>query len=122
MDGFEVMPIYKAAPLGDLFVTCTGDIQVIDESSLKLMKDGAILANAGHFNVEIDIHALEKISQSQRRISDSIEEFTLDDGRRLYLLGEGRLVNLVCGEGHPAGVMDLSFSDQALALEYLIKK
>jgi len=121
MDGFEVMPIYKAASLGDLFVTCTGDIQVIEESSLKLMKDGAILANAGHFNVEIDIHALKKISQSRRRISDSIEEFTLDDGRRLYLLGEGRLVNLVCGEGHPAWVMDLSFSDQALALEYLTK-
>lgn len=121
MDGLEVMPIYKAAPLGDLFVTCTGDIQVIDETCLRLMKDGAILANAGHFNVEIDIQALEKISQSRRRISDSIEEFTLDGGRRLYLLGEGRLVNLVCGEGHPAGVMDLSFSDQALALEYLTK-
>jgi len=122
MDGFQVLPINKAAEFGDIFITCTGNIKVISEAEFLKMKDGAILANAGHFNVEIDLRALEKLSPSSRKISELIQEFSLKDGRRLYLLGEGRLVNLVCGEGHPAGVMDLSFSNQALCLEYLIRE
>lgn len=122
MDGYQVMPIKDAAPLGDLFVTCTGNLKVISRESFQVMKDGAILANAGHFNVEIDLEALEEMKIDEKDFTPLIREYTLKDGRRVYLLGEGRLVNLVCGEGHPAGVMDLSFATQALSLEYLVKE
>lgn len=121
MDGFEVMPIADAARIGDIFVTATGDINVISKDCFKLMKDGAILCNTGHFNVEIDIEALKKISRKKRLIRDYVEEFTLKSGRRLYLLGEGRLINLAAAEGHPSAVMDMSFANQALSVEYLVK-
>jgi len=121
MDGFRVMPLIKAAPLGDIFVTATGNINVIDRRHMELMKDGAILANAGHFNVEINLKALEELSVSKRRIRPNLEEYRLRDGRRLYLLAEGRLVNLAAAEGHPSEVMDMSFSNQALVAEYLWK-
>jgi len=119
MDGFDVMPIADAASLGDLFITATGNTQVIGKHALERLKDGAILANAGHFNVEIDLEALALLSASRRMVSEHIEEFVFADGRHTYLLGSGRLVNLACGEGHPAGVMDLSFTNQALCVEYL---
>ncbi len=121
MDGFRVMPLMEAAPLGDIFVTSTGDINVIDRKHMKLMKSGAILANAGHFNVEINIPALEEMSVSKRRMRRSLDEYRLKDGRKLYLLAEGRLVNLAAAEGHPSEVMDMSFGDQALVAEYLWK-
>lgn len=121
MDGFEVMPIMEAARLGDIFVTATGDINVISKSCFRLMKDGAILCNTGHFNVEIDIDALRKASIKRRLIRDYIEEFTLKTGKRLYLLGEGRLINLAAAEGHPSAVMDMSFANQALSVEYIVK-
>lgn len=121
MDGFQVMPIAEAAKVGDIFVTVTGDKNVIDQSHLKVMKDGAILANSGHFNVEINIPALEKMSRSKRTIRTFVDEYTLKDGRHLYLLGEGRLINLAAAEGHPASVMDMSFANQALCLEYILK-
>ncbi len=121
MDGSQVMPMAEAARIGDIFITVTGDKHVIDKSHLELMKDGAIVANSGHFNVEINIPALEKMAQSKRRIRTSVDEYTLADGRRIYLLGEGRLINLAAAEGHPASVMDMSFADQALCLEYLVK-
>jgi len=119
MDGFLVMPMAQAARIGDIFVTATGDVRVITEEHLRLMKDGAVLANTGHFNVEIDIPALERLAVSRRRVRDFVEEFLLADGRRLYLLGEGRLINLAAAEGHPASVMDMSFANQALGAEYL---
>lgn len=122
MDGFQVMPIKEASPLGDIFVTCTGNLKVISREALEVMKDGAILANAGHFNVEIDLDALDQMKIKEKNLTPVLKEYTLSDGRKLFLLGEGRLVNLVCGEGHPAGVMDLSFSTQALSLEYLVKE
>jgi adenosylhomocysteinase len=121
MDGFSVMPLKTAARLGDIFVTVTGDKGVIDLPHLKAMKDGAILANSGHFNVEINIPALESLAKSRRTIRGFVEEFVLKDGRRLFLLGEGRLINLAAAEGHPASVMDMSFADQALSLEYMVK-
>lgn len=121
MDGFELMPIMEAARLGDIFVTATGDINVISKSCFRLMKDGAILCNTGHFNVEIDIDALRKASIKRRLIRDYIEEFTLKTGKRLYLLGEGRLINLAAAEGHPSAVMDMSFANQALSVEYIVK-
>lgn len=121
MDGYEVMPITEAARIGDIFVTATGDINVISKDCFKLMKDGAILCNTGHFNVEIDIDTLKKISKKRRIIRDYIEEFTLKTGKRLYLLGEGRLINLAAAEGHPSAVMDMSFANQALSVEYLVK-
>jgi adenosylhomocysteinase len=121
MDGFQVMPIKAAARIGDIFVTVSGDKNVIDLPHLKLMKDGAILANSGHFNVEINIPALESLSTGKKRIRSFVDEYTLKDGRCLYLLGEGRLINLAAAEGHPASVMDMSFADQALCLEYLVK-
>jgi adenosylhomocysteinase len=119
MDGFRVMPLKEAAPIGDFFVTATGDINVIDRGHLERMKDGAVLANAGHFNVEISIPSLEALSASKRRIRQNLEEYRLRDGRRLYLLAEGRLVNLAAAEGHPSEVMDMSFANQALSAEYL---
>jgi adenosylhomocysteinase len=121
MDGFQVMPILEAARIGDVFITITGDINVIDKAALEVMKDGAILANSGHFDVEINIPALEGLTRSQRQIRPSVEEYTLKDGRHLYLLAEGRVVNLAAAEGHPATVMDMSFANQALCLEHLVK-
>jgi adenosylhomocysteinase len=121
MDGFQVMPLVKAATLGDVFITATGDNNVIDEIHLDKMKDGAILANSGHFNVEINIPALEKKAKNKRQIRPFVDEYALTDGRKLYLLGEGRLINLAAAEGHPASVMDMSFANQALSLEYLVK-
>jgi len=121
MDGFMVMPMRKAAEIGDIFVTSTGDINVIRREHMEHMKDGAILANSGHFNVEISIPDLESLSASKRVIRPNTEEYNLRDGRRLYLLGEGRLVNLAAAEGHPSEVMDMSFADQALCVEHLAK-
>ncbi len=121
MDGYQVMPLIKACEMGGIFITTTGDTSVIDKAHFLQMKDGAIVANSGHFNVEIDIPALESLAKSKRRIRTSVDEYTLGDGRRIYLLGEGRLVNLAAAEGHPASVMDLSFANQALSLEYLSK-
>jgi len=121
MDGFQVMPLIEAAKLGNIFTTTTGDKNVIDKAHLQVMKDGAILANSGHFNVEINIPALESLAQSKQRIRPFVDEYTLNDGRRLYLLGEGRLINLAAAEGHPASVMDMSFANQALCLEYLVE-
>ncbi len=119
MDGFEVTTMEKAAPQGDLFITATGDIHVIDEGHLQAMKDGAIVCNSGHFNVEINIPALEKLSKEKRRVRDFVDQYTLTDGRRINLLAEGRLVNLSAAEGHPASVMDMSFANQALGVEYI---
>ncbi len=121
LDGFMVMPIAEAAPIGDIFVTVTGDVGVISEQAFRKMKDGAIVANSGHFNVEIDIPALKKLSKSTRRIREFVEEYTLKNGRRVYLLGEGRLINLAAAEGHPSQVMDMSFANQALSAEYMAK-
>ncbi len=121
MDGYQVMPLIKAAKIGDIFITATGAINVIDKGHLSQMKDGAILANSGHFNVEINIPALEKLAKAKRQIRPFVDEYTLADGQRLYLLGEGRLINLTAAEGHPASVMDMSFANQALCLEHLIK-
>ncbi len=122
MDGYRVMPMGEAARLGDVFVTVTGDVSILREEHFKAMKDGAILANSGHFNVEISIPDLEKMSKAKRRIRDYVDEYTLKDGRRLYLLGEGRLINLAAAEGHPASVMDMSFANQALCAEYIKKE
>ncbi len=121
MDGYQVMPLMAAARVGDIFITASGDKNVIDKAHLQLMKDGAILANSGHFNVEINIPALEAMAQSRRRIRPFVDEYTLPDDRHLYLLGEGRLINLAAAEGHPASVMDMSFANQALCLEYMVK-
>lgn len=121
MDGFQVLPMTDAARIGDVFVTATGDIHVIDEAHLHLMKDGAILANSGHFNVEINIPALEKLAKEKRRVRDFVDQYIMPDGRRLNLLAEGRLVNLSAAEGHPASVMDMSFANQALGVEYIVK-
>jgi adenosylhomocysteinase len=115
------MPMDEAAQIGDFFCTVTGDINVIRKEHFDKMKDGAIVANSGHFNVEIDIPALEKSATSRRTIRDYLEEFTMSDGRRIVLLGEGRLINLAAAEGHPSSVMDMSFANQALASEYLVK-
>jgi adenosylhomocysteinase len=119
MDGFSVMPMMEAAQIGDIFCTATGDINVFDTHHFAVMKDGAILANSGHFNVEINIPALESMSQDKRRVRHQLDEYVLEDGRRLYLAGEGRLVNLAAAEGHPASVMDMSFANQAVSLAYL---
>jgi len=121
MNGFRVMPIAEAAALGDMFVTTTGDISVIRKEHMQKMKDGAILANSGHFNVEINIKDLEELATSKRNIRPNLDEYELEDGRKLYLLAEGRLVNLASAEGHPAEVMDMSFANQALCVEYIIK-
>jgi adenosylhomocysteinase len=122
MDGYQVMPLLNAAKIGDVFVTVTGNTHVIDRTHIARMKDGAILANSGHFNVEINIPALESITTSKRRTRPFVDEYVLADRRRIYLLGEGRLINLAAAEGHPASVMDMSFANQALGLEYLVKK
>jgi adenosylhomocysteinase len=121
MDGFRVMPMSSAAPQGDIFITATGDINVLDKDHFEVMKSGAIMANSGHFNVEINIPALEGLAVEIRRVREFLDEYILGDGRRLYLAGEGRLVNLAAAEGHPSAVMDMSFANQALAAEYMVK-
>ncbi len=119
MDGYRVMPMAEAAPIGDFFITVTGDIKVLRKEHFEAMKDGAIVCNSGHFNVEIDIPALAKMAKRMRTIRDFVDEYTLSDGRRLNLLGEGRLINLASAEGHPSSVMDMSFANQALSAEHL---
>ena len=121
MDGYRVMPMSRAAEVGDIFVTVTGNMSVIREEHFVKMKDGAIVANSGHFNVEIDLDALAKLAQSRRVVRPFVEEFSLRGGRRVYVLGEGRLINLAAAEGHPAVVMDMSFANQALSAEYMVK-
>jgi len=121
MDGYRVMPMAEAAKIGDIFITVTGNIKVLNKSHFEAMKDGAIVCNSGHFNVEIDIPALETLSKRKRLIRDFIEEYTLMDGKRINLLGEGRLINLAAAEGHPSSVMDMSFANQALSAEYIVK-
>ncbi len=121
MDGFRVMPIKEAAKLGDIFVTVTGNKNVIDTKHMELMKDGTILANSGHFDAEININGLKKIAKSQRKIRPFMEEFTLENGNRIFILGEGRLINLAAAEGHPSSIMAMSFCGQSLAAEYAVK-
>ena len=121
MDGFRVMPMIEAAPLGDIFCTLTGDIHVLDKGHFEAMKDGAVISNSGHFNVEINIPALEEMAEEKIRVRPMIDQYLLPDGRRLNLLAEGRLVNLAAAEGHPSSVMDMSFANQALCAEYMIQ-
>jgi len=121
MDGFRVMSMEEAAKLGDVFCTVTGNKSVLAKQHFELMKDGAIISNSGHFNVEIDIPSLEKLSSSKRTTRNFVDEYTMKDGRRINLLGEGRLINLAAAEGHPASVMDMSFADQAFSCEYMVK-
>lgn len=122
MEGYRVMPIIEAAKIGDIFITLTGDINVISTDALKLMKNGAIIANSGHFNVEVNINSLESMANSKKKIREYIDEYTLKSGKKLNLLAEGRLLNLAAAEGHPASVMDMSFANQALSAEFLVKK
>jgi len=121
MDGFRVMPMMEAAPIGDIFCTLTGDINVIDKHHFEVMKDGAIVSNSGHFNVEINIPVLEAMAVEKRLVRPFVEAYELSDGRTIHLLGEGRLINLAAAEGHPASVMDMSFANQALSAEYMVK-
>ena len=122
MDGYRVMPIGEAAKIGDIFCTVSGDVHVIRKEHFLKMKDGAIVANSGHFNVELDLEGLGEITKSQRTIRDFVEEYHLENDRRIYVLGEGRLINLASAEGHPSSVMDMSFANQALATEHLVKR
>ena len=122
MDGFEVMPIRDASKIGDIFVTVTGDINVIHKECFKVMKDGAIVCNSGHFNVEIDLKGLEELTTSRRKIREFVQEYKLKNGRRIYVLGEGRLINLAAAEGHPSAVMDMSFANQALCAEFIVRR
>ena len=122
MEGYRVMPIIEAAKIGDIFITLTGDINVISTDALELMKNGAIIANSGHFNVEVNINSLESMANSKKKIREYIDEYTLKSGKKLNLLAEGRLLNLAAAEGHPASVMDMSFANQALSAEFLVKK
>jgi adenosylhomocysteinase len=121
MDGYSVMPLTDAARIGDLFVTLTGNLHVIREEHFQLMKDGAVVCNSGHFNVEVDLEALGGLARGRRMVREFVEEYTMQDGRRINILGEGRLINLVSAEGHPASVMDMSFANQALSVEYAVK-
>jgi adenosylhomocysteinase len=121
MDGYRVLPMLEAAKFGDIFVTSTGDKNVIDRHHFEVMKDGAIVANSGHFNVEINIPALRELAVSVQEPRAFVEQFTLSDGRRISLLGEGRLINLAAAEGHPSAVMDMSFANQALCAEYMVQ-
>jgi adenosylhomocysteinase len=121
LEGMDVLPMSEAAEIGDIFVTATGCKNVINGEHMKRMHSGATLCNTGHFNVEINIPDLEKLSTSKRELRPLVDEYTMKDGRKIYLLGQGRLVNLACAEGHPSEVMDMSFSDQALAVEYVAK-
>jgi adenosylhomocysteinase len=120
MDGFRVMPMEEAAKIGDIFCTVTGDINVLDREDFAVMKDGAIIANSGHFNVEINLPALEAMSKEKKKVREFVEQFVLNDGRRINLLGEGRLINLAAAEGHPASVMDMSFANQSLGAEFMV--
>ena len=120
MDGFSVMPMEQAAPIGDFFCTVTGNIHVIRKEHFQAMKDGAIVSNSGHFNVELDLDGLSEITESKRSIRPFMEEHTLKGGRRVYVLAEGRLVNLAAAEGHPSSVMDMSFANQALSAEHMV--
>lgn len=120
MDGYQVMPVAEAAKVGDIFITVTGDIHVIRKEHFEMMKDGAIVCNSGHFNVELDLEGLAEITTSRRTIRDFVEEYTLKNGKRVNVLGEGRLINLAAAEGHPADVMDMSFANQALGAEYIL--
>ncbi len=122
MDGYQVMPLVDACEIGEVFITATGDASVLDKTHFMHMRDGAILANSGHFNVEINVPALESLAKSKRRVRPFVDEYTMVDGRRIHLLGEGRLINLAAAEGHPASVMDMSFANQALCVEYLAKE
>ncbi|MBU6996339.1 MAG: adenosylhomocysteinase [Theionarchaea archaeon] len=122
MDGFSVMPMKEAARIGDIFITATGDKNVIREEHMMVMKDGTILCNTGHFDVEVEKPALEKLARERRVVRENLEEYVLKDGRSLYLLGEGRLVNLACAEGHPSIVMDMSFANQALSAQFIVEK
>lgn len=122
MDGFRVMPLAEASRIGDFFCTLTGDLHVIDKKHFLAMKDGAIVSNSGHFNVELNLAALAKMTKSRRKIREFVEEYRLKNGKRIYVLGEGRLINLAAAEGHPSSVMDMSFANQSLAAEYLLKK
>jgi len=121
MEGFRVMPMSEAAKVGDIFITVTGDLNVIDEEDFAVMKDGALVGNSGHFNVEIDLPALERMSVNKKLVRPFVESYELADGRQINILGEGRLINLAAAEGHPASVMDMSFANQALAAEYMIQ-
>jgi adenosylhomocysteinase len=121
MDGYQVMPMADAAKIGDIFVTVTGDIKVIRAEHFRAMKDGAIVCNTGHFNVEIDLDALDKMKKKKRQIREFVEEFTLPSGRKINILGEGRLINLAAAEGHPSSVMDMSFANQALSAEFMLQ-
>jgi adenosylhomocysteinase len=121
MDGFRVMSMHEAAATGDLFITVTGDKAILCAEHFERMKDGAILCNSGHFNVEIDLDCLAKLAGARRQVRDFVEEFTLRGGKKIFVLGEGRLINLAAAEGHPASVMDMSFANQALAVEYMVK-
>lgn len=122
MDGFRVMPMIEAAPIGDVFVTSTGDINVVDRHHFEVMKDGAVVSNSGHFNVELNIPALREMAgEEPRRVRPFVDQYVMPDGRRIHILGEGRLINLAAAEGHPASVMDMSFANQALAAEYMVK-
>jgi adenosylhomocysteinase len=121
MDGFRVMPMHEAARVGDVFITVTGNKNVISHDHFEKMKDGAVISNSGHFNVEIDIPALEKLSSAKKEARPFVDEYAMKDGRKLYLLGDGRLINLAAAEGHPASVMDMSFANQAYAAEYMVK-
>ncbi len=122
MEGYRVMPMAEAAAVGDVFVTVTGDVNVLDRAHFERMKDGAILANSGHFNSEINLKALDELAAEVRPVRPMVQEYRLRDGRRLHLLGEGRLINLAAAEGHPAAVMDMSFANQALSVEYLARR
>jgi adenosylhomocysteinase len=122
MDGFRVMPMIEAAKIGDFFITLTGDKDVIDKHHFEVMKDGALVGNSGHFNVEINIPALEEMSVAKRRVRPFVEQYDMPDGRQIHILGEGRLLNLAAAEGHPASVMDMSFANQALVTEYLFNE
>ncbi|MBI5379619.1 MAG: adenosylhomocysteinase, partial [Nitrospirae bacterium] len=122
MDGYRVMPMAEAARVGDFFVTLTGDIAVIRREHFRAMKDGAVVCNSGHFNVEIDLPVLETMARKKRRIREFVDEYLLPGGRRIYVLGEGRLINLAAAEGHPASVMDMSFANQALSAEHLVRQ
>jgi adenosylhomocysteinase len=121
MDGYQVMSMAEAARIGDIFVTVTGDIKVIRKEHFRVMKDGAIVCNTGHFNVEIDLETLDKMKKKKRQIREFVEEFTLPNGKKINVLGEGRLINLASAEGHPSSVMDMSFANQALSAEYMLK-
>ena len=121
MDGFRVMPMTEAAALGDIFITATGDIHVLDGEDFAAMKDGAIVCNSGHFNVELDLKALNKLAKRRAFLREFVEEFTLKTGKKVIVLGEGRLINLASAEGHPSSVMDMSFANQALCSEWMVK-